>query len=66
MWTEEDDTIAFGSEKFSTSAQTENAHVQWFSEHPEFYEKSHWRYADKVYKDKQLVQIAVQVNEPGV
>lgn len=43
------------------SAQHEKVLVQWFSEHPEFYQKNRYRYADKLYMEKQLGIIAAQL-----
>ncbi len=61
---EEVGTCAYRSERFAMSAHHENVLVQWFSEHPEFYQKSHLKYANKPHKEKQLGTIAAQLDEP--
>lgn len=62
---EEEGTCTYRSERFAMSAHHKTVHVQWFSKHPEFYQKSYRQYTDKSYKEKQLGIIAAKLDEPG-
>ena len=62
---DEEETCIYRSDRYAFTSEKENTLVQWFSEHPEFYQKSHRRYADEQYKDKQPETIAAQLSEPG-